>query len=62
MGLKQEENTDYKLNHSSNDAIMYLAAILPELAGIARDKRLDDLSVQIEMAATIARQHLHKSH
>ncbi|PHS22404.1 MAG: hypothetical protein COA84_12765 [Robiginitomaculum sp.] len=44
--------------YSRNDAVFYLAAILPELAKIARQSNIDDLDKQIERAATLVQNSL----
>jgi len=44
--------------YSQNDAACYLAAILPELAKIARQSDIDDLGQQIEQAANLAQKKL----
>ena len=44
--------------YSQNDAAFYLAAILPELAKIARQSDIDDLGQQIEQAANLAQKKL----
>ena len=44
--------------YSQNDAACYLAAILPELAKIARQSNIEDLGLQIERAAKMAQKKL----
>jgi hypothetical protein len=44
--------------YSQNDAACYLAAILPELAKIARRSNIEDLGAQIEQAARMAQKSL----
>jgi len=44
--------------HARNDAVHYLVAILPELAEIAKKAGIEELGVQIDQAANLARQAL----
>ncbi|PHS21315.1 MAG: hypothetical protein COA85_13140 [Robiginitomaculum sp.] len=44
--------------HTRSDAVLYLVAILPELAEIAKMAGIEDLGQQIDQAANLARQAL----
>ncbi len=54
MSMNTESDFEGNSSRSSRDVIVYLAAILPELALIARKSGIDGLCEQIDQAAKIA--------
>ncbi len=54
MNVEPRANILANSVHSKHDAADFLAAILPELATIARNSGIEELGVQIDQSAALA--------